>query len=76
MTHIVKKTLFLLLLAVSAAGCADPYYRPHAWGNYNPGYYGSYSRGGYAPYSAPYEGRSWRDWGEHHHHHDDDHDGD
>ena len=76
MTHIVKKTFFVLLLAVGALGC-DPYYGHHHRyrGNYDPGYSSDYGRGGYAPYSAPYYGPYGRNWGEHHHH-DYDHDGD
>ena len=66
MTHIIKKTLFVLLLALSAFGCADPYY------------YHGYGRGGYAPYTTPYDsGPLWHSWGGgYHHHHDYDHDGD
>ena len=77
MTLIMKKTLFVLLLAVSALGC-DPYYRHHHRyrSDYDSGYYGSYGRGGYRSYSAPYYGPNGRNEGEHHHHHDSDHDDD
>jgi hypothetical protein len=50
MTHVWQKALLILVLAVSAVGCANPYYRYHPWGNYNAGYYGGYGREGYAPY--------------------------
>lgn len=77
MTHTIKKTLFILALAVSAFGCG-PYYGHHYGygGNYDPGYSGGYGRGSYAPYSTPYYGPSGRNWGESRHHPDYDHDGD
>ena len=73
MTHLVKKILFVLLLAASAFGCADPYYYHRYRGDYYPGYSsGGYGRGIYAPYSTPYPYYGpGRPWGGYHHHHDD-----
>ena len=66
MSHFLQKTFLVLLLALSAAGCADPYYWHHH--DYAGQYDHGYGRDGGYGYTRPWYGS--------HHHHDSDHDGD